>query len=341
MTELMIAPDLVPNASGYVPASRLTRAWRDGKLVRMWGLGPRVISGQMHKRYGGGLWKGLDRFAPVMTTTLLDKLEAVGVDHPSSFGDCYHQLAAATPRLKHTYNGMFRWWQGGPWEEALQVGKLSGTWYRYDIVSAYRWAASLGLPEVGTFRACTHKDPASVDGLWVAYIEHRADLPNTLKRYGYPVVISSEELRAYDIAADVVRGVQWDATLPSDYVSRTLERLPCTKESARAYWGRWISRDPLRSWTPNKQWDMPNRTANFIWGWLIVGRVRLKVWQAARDAAHVYVDEVVTPHRLDTGSSVGDWHLKETYDDGITVKRTGWYGPTLDKPAMKTGVVAA
>lgn len=71
---------------------------------------------------------------------------------------------------------------------------------------------------------------------------------------------------------------------------------------------------------------MPNASQNFVWGWLIVGRVRLRMWEVAREAAHVYVDEVLVPHELPTAFGVGHWHLKETYPRGVFVNRTGWYG---------------
>lgn len=341
MTQLMVSPDaIVPGKSGYTHASRIVRAWKDGKLSRMWALGPRVTSGQLAKKHGGGIWKSLDRM-PELGEPMLDALESLGIEHPSTYSDCYHQLAPEPPRLKYTYNGMFDWWSGGPWEEAIESGDLPGQWWRYDMVSAYRWAAQQGLPDVQTFHACHSSQPENLDGLWVAYLEHRDDLPNTLKRYGQPVVISSEELRGYGISADIVRGVRWDSMLPPDYVDQTLVRLPCAKPASRAYWGRWISRDPLVNHTPTKTWSMPNRVANFIWGWLIVGRVRLRLWQASRHAAHVYVDEVLVPHELPTGSLPGQWHLKERYDNGIYVRRTGWYGALEDRrPTMQTGVAS-
>lgn len=342
MTALTISLAPIPNESGYCYGSKLTEHWAKGHFSRMWGLGPRIVSAQLTARNGGGIWKAVDRM-PRLTSENLDSLEAVGVFHPSTFGDCYHQLAPKAPRLKHTYNGMFSWWSGGPWEEARKPGIFRGAWYRYDLRSAYRWAATLGLPDVRTFRACVHSDPASVDGLWIANIEMRDDLPNTFRRSG-PIVISSEEIRTYGIKAEVLRGVTWTQTLPSTYVEQTLTQLPNAKEAGRAYWGRWISRDPLVCWTPNKRWNMPNSVANFIWGWLIVGRVRSRVWSFAKDAAHIYVDEMLVPHEVATGEALGDWHLKEVYPRGVFVKRTGHFSSLGSDgafhPAMKTGVAA-
>jgi len=340
VTELVISTQIEPGMSGYTYASNLTRAWTRGELSRMWLLGSRPVSGQVSAKRGGGLWKGLDRM-PKLTTGLLDKLESVGVEHPSSYSDCYHQLAPNVKRLKHSYNGMFNWWSGGAWEEALKPGVYHGSWKRYDIRSAYRWASTLGLPDVATFRAWKRfRNPHDVNGLWVAYIERRDDLPNVFRRALGPVVISSEELRTYNLLADVVYGVTWTDTLPANYIGETLDRLPCVKDAGRAYWGRWIARDPLICKTANKTWKLQNRTANFIWGWLLVGRVRLRLWKQARYAVHVYVDEVLVPHDLPTGPNVGDWNLKETYPNGITVKRTGWYAPLGGSAVMHTGMAA-
>lgn len=336
MTSLVISPSVEDGAAGYTLGSQIVHAWNQGRLTRMWALGSRIVSGQLRKAHGGGTWKTLDRM-PTLTTEMLDKLESIGVEHPSTYSDCYHQLAYA-PYLKRTYNGLFDWWRGGPWEEALQRGTHDGEWWRYDLRSAYRWAATLGLPDVNTFQVRTHRHPENVNGLWVGYIEQRDDLPNTFRRATGPVVISSEEIRGYGVMVDVIRGVTWETTLPNDYVDRTLDKLPCSKEAGRAYWGRWVARDPLRTYTAKSSWDLPNRTANFIWGWLIVGRVRLKVWQAAKQAAHVYVDEVLVPHELPTGPLPGHWHLKQHYTKGVHIKRTGWYGPLGDRPAMQTGV---
>lgn len=341
MTELMILPQIEPGYSGYTYASNLTRAWTKGQLSRMWLLGTRPVSGQLAAKQGGGLWKGLDRM-PKLTTELLDRLENVGVSHPSSYSDCYHQLAPTVRRVKHSYNGMFNWWSGGAWEEALKPGVYKGQWKRYDIRSAYRWASTLGLPDVATFRAWKrYRYPENVNGLWVGYVEPRKDLPNVFRSATAPVVISSEELRAYRIQLDVLYGVTWESTLGANYIGDVLDRLPCAKDAGRAYWGRWIARDPLICKTPNKTWKLQNRTANFVWGWLLVGRVRLRLWKRAQYAVHVYVDEVVVPHDLPTGPNVGDWHLKETYPNGIAVKRTGWYAPLGGIPVMQTGVIAA
>lgn len=341
-TKLVISPRIEYGKSGYTYASRLTQAWARGEVSRLWSLGSRPVSAQVRAQHGGGLWKCIDRL-PDLTPELLDSLEAIGIEHPSSYADCYHQLAPKTRRLTWSYNAMFNWWSGGPWEEALREGVFYGNWYRYDLRSAYRWASTLGLPDIETFRAWKRfRRPEDANGLWVAYITPRSDLPNALRDAREPVVVSSEELRTYKLQADVIEGVTWDTMLPQTYVSDVLDRLPCPKKAGRAYWGRWIARDRLtcRTLAKPEGWKLPNRVANFVWGWLIIGRVRLRVWQRASHAAHVYVDELLVPHELPTGPNAGDWHLKEHFTRGVCVKRTGWYAALGGATVMQTGVAA-
>jgi len=143
------------------------------------------------------------------------------------------------------------------------------------------------------------------------------------------------------VAYTVLRGVEWEQETHPRYVEDVLDKLPCAKQSGRAYWGRWIARDPLVCWTPKREWTMRNVHANFVWGWLIVGRVRLRLWEVAREAVHLYVDECVVPHELPVGDAPGEWHLKEIYPHGVRVLRTGAFGPARGPLSMQTGVARA
>jgi hypothetical protein len=242
--------------------------------------------------------------------------------------------------VSHTINQIFSWWPGGPWQEARVTGKFYGKHYRYDLTSAYRWAATLGLPDVTTFTVWKdHPDPRAVDGLWVVAL-HQLDQMRVpaLLAGGGPVVVSSDDLRLYDIQpARIYRGVTWTKTLAPDFVEKTLMQLPCAKQSGRAYWGRWITRDRLTCKTANNEWSLPNLATNFIWGFLIISRVRARVWQVAQQALHVYVDEVILPYEIATGTNIGDWQLKETYEHGVEVKGTGWLGTPSGATIMRTG----
>lgn len=344
MTALLYGEDVVSGASGYASVTSLVTAQHNGWAARAWALGSRPVCLQLNKTHGGGYWKDMSRFPLTDPTDTLTKCAALGVPHPSSWGALYHKLAPKLPRIRWTLNGMFAFWAGGPWSEALRVGDFKGGWYRYDLISAYRWAAQQGLPDPATYRAVSRRTGDECGGLWVCFLdEPRPDLPSTLTMHGRdrPIVLSSEEIERYDVRVRILRGITWSRTLPATYVDDTLHATKWfSKETGRAYWGRWIARDPLHCWTPGKQWALRNPFAQLALGWVIVGRVRLRVWEASRGAAHVYVDEVVTPYPLETGDQPGDWHLKEIYPRGVTVKRTGHFGHLdgLRHISMATGV---
>lgn len=339
MTSLAYGREVIAGMEGYASASALAEQWKANRVARLWRLGARIISLQLDKALGGGIWKSTERLALDTPTYQLNALESAGVNHPSSWADTFHQLAPIQPRVKHTFNGLLDWWSGGPWSEAIKTGTFTGQWYRYDLISAYRWASSLGLPVIETYRVTREnkRHGRLKPGIWVARIKNpTANLP-TAFRTTKPVVVTSEDIEAYKIDVEVERGICWTETHPSSYVETTLQKLPYPKEAGRAYWGRWIARDPLIVQTRNKEWQMNNVFANFIWGWLIVHRVRQRVWQAASNAVHVYVDEVLTSEELPTGKAVGDWHLKQSYPNGVFVRRTGWYGAIGENSTMKTG----
>lgn len=339
MTALVFADKVLPGAAGYAPGDALHEAVAKGWVSRGWKLGVRMVSIQLSRAYGGGMWKNSDRFVLDDPLGTLDELESAGVSHPSSWGDCYHQLAPHEKPLPWTFNGLLAWWPGGPWSQARKVGTHGGQWYRYDLRGAYRWAATWGLPDPATYRVVTRR--GTLPGVFVVELEEsRPDLPPVFQELGRKAVVSHEEIERYNLRCRVIRGVTWSSERPRDYVEQTLRRLPFPKEAGRAYWGRWIARDKLTCFSATgSEWQLKNIVANFVWGWLIVGRVRLRVWEVSQDAAHVYVDEVLVPHELPTGGE-GEWALKQEYPNGVVVHRTGWYGDASSStPTMQTGVV--
>lgn len=184
MTELLYTEQVVPGRSGYAPVDALTRAWQDGLCTRLWSLGPRIVSLQLSPRVGGGIWKTRERFMTAEPDALLTRLERIGVHHPSSYADCYHRLAPRVRPLPYTLNGLFSWWAGGPWSQARKTGTFRGSWFRYDITSAYRWAATLGLPDPDTYSVVTGPR-GDRDGLWVIRLEeYRPDLPSAFAEIG-------------------------------------------------------------------------------------------------------------------------------------------------------------
>lgn len=335
---LLYGGDIRPGRHGYTDAERLQAAFRGGLFSQSWWLGPQIVSGQVRGDAGGGVWKRTDRLQTDAPGLLLPRLERAGARHPSSYTDAFHQIAPRVPLVKFSRNGLFNWWSGGAWSEARQVGIFPGTWYRYDLRSAYRWAASLGLPDMTTGQS--RRRWTDRPGLWVG--EFRGDTRHLppVYRAGGLVVASAEDLDAWRVPFTARRGFTWERTLPSDWVDRTLDKLPCAKESGRTFWGRWIGKTPLTIKSSKGAREMPrNIFANFVWGWMIVHRVRLRVWQYAAEAVHVHVDEIVVPHAIDTGPDVpGAWREKAVYPDGVNVIRTGHWGPRVGPATMQTGV---
>lgn len=329
---------------GYLPTETLHRLVREGRARRSWWLGPRLVSVEVGEGRQQIIYKSSDRFKLGDVgdpETVLDALEAVGVQHPSSFADCFHQLAPRSQPIRATWNTLLGAWHGGAWEEARIPGRHPGTWYRYDLRSAYRWAGQQGLPDPATYKVRRTWDWEK-PGLWVCQLPRWSEYPPCHRADGW-VVASTDELRAYSVEPRVVRyGVTWDRTLWPGWVSSVLDRLPlpAAKAAGRAYWGRWAGRDPLvcQMGAAGKRWELRNVFQHLVWAWTIVSRVRLRLWEARAETAHCYVDEIVTRRELPTGPNPGDWNLKAVYKSGIIVHRTGWWGALKEPaPAMRTG----
>lgn len=343
---LYYGDSIVPGGAGYASANALVYAVERGEVARSWWLGPNPVSVQLTKELGAGIWKRADRFGLEDPAGQLAELARYGIEHPSSYADVFWQkfediYERKPPTIRATYNGIFDWWAGGPWSEARMLGRLAGSWYRYDLRSAYRWAATLGLPAPKTYAVRRH--PGTRAGIFVVEpLETRIDLAPALRGPG-PVVMSTEEIEATKFRCRYVRGVTWEYTYKPGYIERVLGELPCPKPCGRAYWGRFIGRDPLICRTPGKTWSLvKNPWQNMVWGWLIVGRVRQAMWEAAQGrAAHVYVDEMVVPFQLPSdwiGDAPGQWREKRRYPNGVEVIRTGHFGPAGEAPDMQTGV---
>lgn len=328
-----------PAAGGYVETETLHSLLDAGEVRQSWWLGPRLVSVQLS---GRRIYKASDRLKEGGPEDL-DDLERAGVFHPASWGDCFHQLAPPVPRVRATHNNLFAGWAGGPWEEALRPGIHTGTWNRYDLRSAYRWASYAGLPDPASFQTVARFTFAR-PGLWLVRLPECPDFPPCHRGGGWSVV-STEELEAYGVdPLDVRYGLTWSGTLGPDLVERTLDQLPprAAKRAGRAYWGRWAGRDPLviQSGAGARR-QLRNPTQSLPWAWLLVARVRLKLWTASRAASHIYVDEILTTDTLPTGRYPGEWNLKAVYPDGVTVDRTGWWGPRGAPHIMEIGKARA
>ena len=335
----------VPGRSGWCDGAALYALATNGSARRSWWLGPKLVGIEAEH---GGYWKpvaGLPDFDPHVDPELL---AALGCPHPASWGSVFRHLmkreGSAPPWLPATMAGHFRAWSGGPWSEARQVGLLPGVWWRSDLRAAYRWAGSIGLPDPRTFRMW-HRSEGRRPGLWWA--EHTGtpdpELPAALR--DRRIVVSDEELERLPLSVRRLSGVTWAPGKPwggPGWLDRILNPLlpRWQRVMGRAYWGAWLGSSRLRCVTPCRAWELPSRAALPPWALVIIGRVRLRVWELAAkaDGAHVHVDEVITRTPPAYGDAPGDWHLKQCYPAGLEVHRTGHFGAPGARADMMTGV---
>ena len=81
---------------------------------------------------------------------LVREYSEFGVPRPSGYGDVFHERFFS-PRVGWSVNAPFAPVFAGGWQEALSPGAHIGTYRRYDMRSAYLWAATLGLPDTTTY----------------------------------------------------------------------------------------------------------------------------------------------------------------------------------------------
>jgi len=63
------------------------------------------------------------------------------------------------------------------------------------------------------------------------------------------------------------------------------------------------------------------------------------VWEHSANAAHIFVDSVITKEEIETGEEVGDWKLVNKFD-GIKIRSPGYF-ETLDGTLIKHSGKAA
>lgn len=289
---------------------------------------------------GSRLVKARDAFTDHTTDDelrdVLDECAAWDVPRPTGYGSVFHARFRMprdfdTRALVSHNLALMRGFHGG-WSEAIRKGELTGPHYLYDMRSAYLWAGLQGLPDPRTFRMAARvtawrracfllelREPAP----W-------APFPYNMLR---TVLATPDEIDAYALPVGrVLSGVTWDRECSGQRIADALAHTTFWKQAGRLYWGRWASREGVRCYTiGGKDWQLPARDTNVLWAHMIVGRVRMRLWEAASEtnAAHVYVDSILTPARMrhGLGDGLGEWKLERDYPDGVRVLSAGAYGP--------------
>lgn len=316
----MLIDQLAPGSDSYVLPDNFPGDTRD--LLRSWSFGGSLRSVQWKQ---GGIVKNRIAFSSHKPAdsllSLLIEGAGAGIKRPSSYADFFHQRyhsPLVRPGIRMAFAlPIFGGWQ----EQTLPLGIYQGTWYKYDIRSAYLWAASLGLPDPNTFR---YSDKVgTLPGMYVADIPSRPDLPPPLRGGGLQY-LSTEELEAYSLSRTAIpviqHGVTWTRWVSFQRVLDNIAGWSCWKDVARSFWGRYASRMELECKTykagaVHREWGLKNVFYNPIWSHLITSRIRQRLWSTliTRRCARVYVDSVVVDSVLPTGEMIGDWKLVDTY----------------------------
>jgi hypothetical protein len=275
--------------------------------------------------------KGADKFAVRHTSSqevfdeFIRECTEFQCPRPSSYSSVFHSVFR-TARIPASINAQFSHSFAGGWEQAKMTGVLPGRWLKYDLNSAYLWASTLGLPRPSTFKFARRL--AVRPGLY------HVELATNLEHLPYPynarrfVNATDDEINLYGLPIHrIISGVTWEDYLPEDVVTNVIKQFSFGKEVSKAYWGRWCSSDTIRCTCGDKVWELPNPTQNLVWAHLLIGRVKARVWQESKNAAHIFVDSIITRDEIRTADGLGSWRLDAEYANGVKVQHAGFYGP--------------
>ncbi len=257
---------------------------------------------------------------------LLREYSECGVPRPGGYADVFHERFKS-PRVSWSINSQLAPCMAGGWQESIKSGVHYGRYFKYDMRSAYLWAATLGLPDTRTYTRSLAPWKEKYDGLYrVKLLEPCKGAPFPFNQ-AMECIATNMEIDTYGLrVGEVVDGVVWKRTIGGDKILDAIRATSTWKQAGRAYWGRWAQMARVECISKDKNWTLPNVALNIPWAHLIVSRVKMRLWTYARSAVHVYVDSVITPEILPTGSELGDWRLEKTYNRGVIIHSPGQYG---------------
>ncbi len=286
---------------------------------------------------------------------LLAEYAEQGCPRPSGYADVFHERFKS-PRVSWSVNALLAPCMAGGWQAAPRPGTHGGTFYRYDMRSAYLWAATLGLPDARTYtRSLSPVKNGGYDGVYrVKLIEPNPSAPFPFDR-ATEVLATNLEMETYNLrVGEIISGVTWKRTLDPEPLLTAVQAVSTWKLAGRSYWGRWaqLARVMCHDKT-GKRWPLPSVTLNIPWAHMIVSRVKMRLWEHAKNAVHVYVDSVITTDEIKTGNSLGDWRLEKVYPKGVIIRGPGQYGDleaerlekfagaSIDSPLRRTPALVA
>lgn len=296
-------------------------------------------------------YKNVDRFGdgngrPITEETfwtVIRESQAAGINPPTSYADmwlsCYDlKMPRATPIAP------FRGFRFGGWEATYFRGTWDAPAYLYDLNSAYRWAASCGLPDVNSgfpTKSWNHER-----GVWLARIPMNR-IPYA--RAGGVMMVTSEErdMFALQTATDCypIYGFAFRRDLDVAHVfDRVEQRFPASaKKISRAFWGMWNTNQAPEqvSWKHGEKSRMlRNPFYNPIWSAFITSRVKMRLAPWIPHALSVYVDGIIMKEpMIPTGPELGAFRLQREFPRGLWIKWAGHWGD--DDGAIKHAGIPA
>ena len=232
----------------------------------------------------------------------------------------------------------------GAWHAALKVGKQTGTFKKYDINSAYLWSGMQGLPDTKTFLV-THN--LERNAIYLAdFIFKDKICPYPWARENRCELITTDDIDFYNVEITKIwYGIKWSNGVffndAFEYLDHNFHKSVC-KKIYRGYWGRWMScckvkNENIKDGEIKRTWYMRNILANVIWAYIIISRVKRRLYTYADKSLHLFVDSMIVPEEVEvlTGGGTGEFREVAEYkqleiicpgrykDSGVYKKQSG------------------
>lgn len=291
------------------------------------------------------------------TGEIIDRLLSLGrTPAVSSWGGVWRQLTGCLPPMfrkdvRDTFQ-LGKW--PFAWEEQTEE-RLTGPWVMWDMKSAYRWAASGGLPApqecrlsydptprprcfhlVTRWRQVSTEAEIRVVPTWARYkhrpVESWLFAPPPKREATWIPGDAANMLGLVWKPEDHVLSIEWSRERNLSRHYETVERhLPpwAAKLTLASHWGGWadghVSETAMvERGREVKRWRLFGDAVGAApWAGIVVARVTMRVAEAAdHGSPRIYADSVLLPEG-DTPSPVGDrpgcWVAKERFVFGVQV----------------------
>lgn len=272
----------------------------------------------------------LDSTGPDDFWQIMEAARHAQINPPTSFADLFLSVYRS-PMPRITVRSPFMGLRFGGWNEAFRRGEAPGRVFQYDLNNAYRWSASLGLPDLRT--AYPTRDFSVPYGVFLVTNVPVGAIPWNRTSRNAVHVVTSEERNALNLPGDVtvIKGYGFCETVSLNHVFQTIDekfQKPIASRMSRAFWGMWNTTTAPEVWS----WKhgehirrMKNPWYNPIWSAFITSRVKLRINVYRKRALHCATDSVhLLGEEIDTGTSPGDWKLVGIYNRFWCRKPNGW-----------------